>query len=181
MSEKRKAKIAQLIKQTLDKVDDDWVEVLCDEISDNLANINSAADIERFSQETIESLEIDSVQIKELFGKLVEAKIVSGGPAPSERKATAPISTEGPDELVAESKLKKNFKKELDNRTDRSGSGITNRMFNCEHKWDGAGAGAGQKCMICGFETTNKVWGCFQGCGIALCGSCMFKWRQKME
>lgn len=39
----------------------------------------------------------------------------------------------------------------------------------------------GLHCQICDFETKDRVWKCKKECGIALCGNCMDKWKNKMQ
>lgn len=39
----------------------------------------------------------------------------------------------------------------------------------------------GLRCQVCDFETKDRVWKCKLDCGIALCGSCMDKWKSKIS
>lgn len=57
---------------------------------------------------------------------------------------------------------------------------LTSSALACRnHSFYGDPLG-GLKCQVCSFETTNRVWKC-RHCDIFLCGSCMDKWKSKIN
>lgn len=73
-------------------------------------------------------------------------------------------------------KFKNVFAKEMKNR--RGEPEIPAKMLTCLHKRQADPFG-GPHCMVCDFEITNKTCYCTD-CDLHLCGSCWFKWKNKM-
>jgi hypothetical protein len=70
--------------------------------------------------------------------------------------------------------------KEVKIEIDRFAGGhrVTRKSLSCDHRWSGSGA-AGVRCQVCNFETQQNSYHCSKrpACGIALCGSCNWKWK----
>merc|ERR1711879_826772 len=73
------------------------------------------------------------------------------------------------------------FSKELKKR-ERSAGGheVSSKALECTHDWDSTGAG-GVVCQVCNFETKDRSYCCSQDCGVKLCGSCWWKWKEKLQ
>mmetsp|Transcript_85410 Transcript_85410/g.134861 ORF Transcript_85410/g.134861 Transcript_85410/m.134861 type:complete len:198 (+) Transcript_85410:79-672(+) len=73
------------------------------------------------------------------------------------------------------------FSKELGKRERAAGlHSVTKVAMACVHSWDNTGT-AGLRCQVCNFDTKERSWTCNLGCGVRLCGSCMFKWKSKVN
>lgn len=73
------------------------------------------------------------------------------------------------------------FAKQIGKRERAAGPHrVTAEAMSCTHSWDNSGT-AGLQCQICGFETKERSWTCNIGCGVQLCGSCMWRWKEKVN
>ena len=78
--------------------------------------------------------------------------------------------------------LKGAFHKELSKRPayDKEPTVSAAALACGSHQFFGDQLG-GLTCQICSFETKDRVWKCNKGCDIALCGSCMDKYKKKLR
>ena len=56
---------------------------------------------------------------------------------------------------------------------------LPDSVLSCCHTLEGDKIG-GPDCQVCGFPTTKRVWKCANGCGLILCGSCSWKWKERL-
>merc|ERR1719410_2767174 len=115
--------------------------------------------------------------LAEVFQGLVDAGIC---PMEDCSLATAHARTTTPSQpVLSEKKFEKIFSKELKNRERAAGAHeVSAQALGCLHNWDNSGAG-GMRCQVCNFETKDKSYTCDFGCGVRLCGSCWWKWKEK--
>ena len=58
---------------------------------------------------------------------------------------------------------------------------LPSSVMECEHgRLIGEKIG-GPECMVCGFATEKRIWKCTEDCGLLLCGSCAWKWKERLE
>lgn len=56
---------------------------------------------------------------------------------------------------------------------------LSDSILSCCHTLQGDKIG-GPQCLVCGFPTSKRVWKCTNGCGLTLCGSCAWKWKDRL-
>jgi hypothetical protein len=56
---------------------------------------------------------------------------------------------------------------------------LSDQILSCNHILQGDKIG-GPLCVVCGYPTSKRVWKCSHGCGVTLCGSCAWKWKEKL-
>jgi len=153
----------------------------CEEIATDVlvvvANISSAEGLKDPLQMALAGREDeDSTSVlAEVFRGLADAGIIEDrSPVTEDTPAASPNQP-----VLSEKKFLKIFSKELRNRERAAGAHeVSAEALACLHNWDSTGTG-GMHCQVCNFETKDKSYTCDFGCGIRLCGSCWWKWKEK--
>jgi len=117
--------------------------------------------------------------LAEIFRGLTDAGIIEDRNLVTEDVADQDPAPAATQPVLSEKRFLKTFSKELKNRERAAGAHeVSAEALACLHNWDNTGTG-GMRCQVCNFETKDKSYTCEFGCGVRLCGSCWWKWKEK--
>lgn len=154
---------------------------------ENKAQLKSGADLYSLLKTDVENLasfpNITDEAVKKTLCNLVWEKVKK----PEQQTTTVCgeypfiyVKATGPPAVIPVSmgKLNNAFKKEIGKRK-RGAPELTAEILACTPHNFFHDHSHGERCQICDFETTKEIWCCRRHCGVSLCGSCAFKWKNK--